>query len=182
MKPRRPVRHRTGAYARTRPRVGRYPYPIHRRARPRKRGGSRIIPILLTLSLALVLFVAGTVGAMGFATVAAVSALSEDLPDPAALGELTFSQPTVVYDKSGDIELGRFQQELRWVVDYEEVPKLVLDATTTAEDRSFWENEGYDPTAILQAIEWVEWRKGLDAIWLIENHEDSSPERCAFQA
>jgi len=152
VKPRRPVRHRTGAYARTRPRVGRYPYPIHRRARPRKRGGSRIIPILLTLSLALVLFVAGTVGAMGFATVAAVSALSEDLPDPAALGELTFSQPTVVYDKSGDIELGRFQQELRWVVDYEEVPKLVLDATTTAEDRSFWENEGYDPTAILQAI------------------------------
>ena len=150
--PRRPIRRRGGASARAHPRIGRYPYPIHRRARPRKRGGSRVLPILITLGLAVIVFVGGTVGALGFAAVAAVTALSEDLPDPAGLGDLTFSQPTVVYDKSGEIELGRFQQELRWVVGYDEIPKLVLDATTTAEDRSFWENEGYDPAAILQAI------------------------------
>ncbi|HEX2266062.1 MAG TPA: transglycosylase domain-containing protein, partial [Solirubrobacterales bacterium] len=152
MSSRRPIRYRTGAARRAHPRLGRYPYPIHLRARPRKRGGSRVIPILLTLGLAFVVFAGGTAGALGITAVGAVTALSEDLPDPAALGDLTFAQPTVVYDKSGEVELGRFQQELRWVVGYDEIPKLVLDATTTAEDRSFWENEGYDPAAILQAI------------------------------
>ena len=32
------------------------------------------------------------------------------------------------------------------------MPRLVLDATTTAEDRTFWENAGFDPQAILSAI------------------------------
>ena len=34
---------------------------------------------------------------------------------------------------------------------FDDVPRLVLDATTTAEDRSFWENGGFDPAAILAA-------------------------------
>ena len=85
-------------------------------------------------------------------TVAAVAALSSDLPDPTNLGALTFAQPTTVYDRTGKIQLGRFQREQRRVVSYEEVPKLVLDATTTAEDRTFWENSGFDPAAILGAV------------------------------
>ena len=31
------------------------------------------------------------------------------------------------------------------------MPQLVLDATTTAEDRTFWENDGFDPAAIVAA-------------------------------
>ena len=85
-------------------------------------------------------------------TVAAVTVLSDDLPDPTNLGALTFSQPTTVYDRTGTIQLGRFQREQRRVVGYDEVPKLVLDATTTAEDRSFWANSGFDPAAILSAV------------------------------
>ena len=104
------------------------------------------------LGLAAVLVIGGSFGFAGVAAVATVDSLSEDLPDPQTLESLTFSQPTVVYDRSGKIVLGRFQREQRAVVKYEQIPKLVLDATTTAEDRSFWNNDGYDPAAILQAI------------------------------
>lgn len=92
------------------------------------------------------------IGAAALGTVAAVTALSQGLPDPASLGALTFSQPTVVYDRTGTVQLGRFQREQRRVVTYDEVPRLVLDATTTAEDRTFWENSGFDPAAILSAV------------------------------
>jgi membrane peptidoglycan carboxypeptidase len=50
------------------------------------------------------------------------------------------------------VELARFQQEARRVVSYDEVPQLVLDATTTAEDRTFWDNQGFDPAAIVSAV------------------------------
>ncbi|MBA2315498.1 MAG: transglycosylase domain-containing protein, partial [Chloroflexi bacterium] len=149
MNSRRPSRHRAGASGRLRPTASRY---VHRRTRPRPSGGNRLPLILGLLALTAVLMVSGTVGLMGIAAVATVTALSTDLPDPAQLQDLTFAQPSVVYDRSGDVELGRFQQQLRWVVAYADVPKLVLDTTVTAEDRSFWENDGYDPAAILQAI------------------------------
>ncbi|MEO8438320.1 MAG: transglycosylase domain-containing protein, partial [Chloroflexota bacterium] len=82
----------------------------------------------------------------------AVGVLSVDLPDPSQLEALTFSQPTVVYDRSGTIELGRFQREDRRVVAFSEVPEMVLDATTSAEDRTFWANGGFDAPAILAAV------------------------------
>jgi membrane peptidoglycan carboxypeptidase len=130
----------------------------HRRAaighpRPRPPGGrSRVTTIIVS---ALVTFIVGTgllVGIAAVGTVATVGALSKDLPDPTNLGALTFAEPTVVYDRTGKIQLGRFQREQRRVVSYDEVPQLVLDATTTAEDRTFWDNSGFDPAAILAAV------------------------------
>ncbi|MEX2011231.1 MAG: transglycosylase domain-containing protein [Chloroflexota bacterium] len=99
-----------------------------------------------------ILVVGGGIGLFGVAAIATVGALSTDLPDPSKLSDLSFSQPTVVYDRTGDVELGRFQREQRRVVAYDEVPRLILDATTAAEDRTFWENDGYDPAAILSAV------------------------------
>jgi membrane peptidoglycan carboxypeptidase len=115
------------------------------------RGPSRLPLVLATI---LVAFLVGSLLLAGVAAVgvtAAVTALSSDLPDPANLAALTFDQPTVVYDRSGKIQLGRFQREQRRVVAFDDVPKLVLDATTTAEDRTFWDNSGFDPAAILSA-------------------------------
>jgi membrane peptidoglycan carboxypeptidase len=108
--------------------------------------------VLAALAIALTVAVGLGSGLAGLTAVAAVQVLSSDLPDPTELEELTFAQPTVVYDRTGTVELGRFQREQRQVVDYGEVPKLVLDATTTAEDRSFWDNVGFDPAAILAAV------------------------------
>ena len=79
------------------------------------------------------------------AATATVAYLSEDLPDPSQLESLTFAQPTILYDRDGEVELGRFQTVARRVIAYDDVPRLVLDATTTAEDRTFWENAGFDP-------------------------------------
>ena len=109
----------------------------------------------MLVAIALITFLAGSLLLAGVAvvgTVASVTALSEGLPDPTNLAALTFAQPTVVYDRTGKIQLGRFQREQRRVVAFAEVPRLVLDATTTAEDRTFWENSGFDPTAILSAV------------------------------
>ncbi|MBA2382904.1 MAG: transglycosylase domain-containing protein, partial [Chloroflexi bacterium] len=118
----------------------------------RPTGRSRVTTIIVA---ALSAFLVGSLllaGAAVVGTVAAVTALSQGLPDPTNLGALTFAQPTVVYDRTGKVQLGRFQREQRRVVAFDEVPKLVLDATTTAEDRTFWDNSGFDPVAILSAL------------------------------
>ena len=39
---------------------------------------------------------------------------------------------------------------------YEEIPPILLDATTAIEDKTFWDNAGFDPLAIISA--------GLDSI------------------
>jgi membrane peptidoglycan carboxypeptidase len=77
--------------------------------------------------------------------------LTAGLPDPANLEGLTFSQPTILYDRTGTVELARFEQQDRRVVTYAELPSLVLDATTAAEDHTFWVNDGFDPGAIAAA-------------------------------
>jgi len=102
--------------------------------------------------IAVAVLVTGGVGVAGTAAMAALSVISSDLPDPTALDELSFSQPTIVYDRTGERELGRFMREQRSVVEYGAIPPLVLDATVTAEDRTFWGNEGFDAAAILAAV------------------------------
>ena len=106
--------------------------------------------LLVAAILAVIALVAvGAVVAM--AAVGVVNAMAQGLPDPASLKTLTFDQPTIIYDRTGKVELARFQLQDRQVVTYDEVPKLVLDAVTTAEDRTFWQNEGFDPGAIVAA-------------------------------
>ena len=138
--------------------AGTSPFGIaHRRAathRPHRsvRRSNRVRTILVT---ALATFLIGSLllaGVAAVGAVAVVSTLSQGLPDPTNLAGLTFAQPTIVYDRTGEVQLGIFQREQRRVVAFDEVPHLILDATTTAEDRTFWTNEGFDPAAILAAV------------------------------
>ena len=115
------------------------------------KAGGRVQTVIATALVALALIGSAIAGATSLATVAAVGVLSDGLPDPATLTDLSFAQPSIVYDRTGTIELGRFQQEQRRVVAFGDVPKLILDATTTAEDRTFWQNDGFDPAAIISA-------------------------------
>jgi membrane peptidoglycan carboxypeptidase len=107
--------------------------------------------------IALVVFFAATVGLASMGGVAAmvgasvIGSLTSGLPDPANLASLDFAQPTIVYDRTGTVELARFEREKRRVVTFDEVPELVLDTTTAAEDRTFWQNEGFDLGAIVAA-------------------------------
>ncbi|HSH21306.1 MAG TPA: biosynthetic peptidoglycan transglycosylase, partial [Candidatus Caenarcaniphilales bacterium] len=122
------------------------------RGRPRARSNASLIPLIALLLVGgFGLSVAATTLAGGGAAVVALETMENELPDVSRFDDLDFAQPSVVYDRTGTVELARFQSERRRVVSYEEIPQLVLDAHIAVEDRTFWENEGYDPNAIASA-------------------------------
>src|SRR5207247_1335974 len=97
----------------------------HRRAQPAP--GSKAARLLLSVLLAIVV---GTVAAgslVAMTAMSVVNALAAGLPDPTDLNSLAFAQPTIIYDRTGTVELARFQREARRVVTYDEVPQLILD-------------------------------------------------------
>jgi membrane peptidoglycan carboxypeptidase len=74
--------------------------------------------------------------------------LSRDLVPTSALEEIQFAAESVVYDRDGTEEIARFGQVRREVVTFNEIPPILVDATTAIEDKSFWTNPGFDPAAI----------------------------------
>src|SRR6478736_4897560 len=118
-------------------------------ARPR---GPRTQPSTLGwLAIIVFLFLAG-VGAIGaIAAVGVYASLAQGLPDPRTLQDIPLPEETVVYDRTGKVELARFGEAKREVVTFEQIPKVLLDATTAVEDKTFWDNAGFDPVAILSA-------------------------------
>ncbi len=91
----------------------------------------------------------GIIGAL--ASVGLYVALASDLPDPAMLTQYQLPEETVIYDRTGKIELARFGNAKREVVTFDQIPPILLDATTAVEDKTFWENAGFDPVAIVSA-------------------------------
>ena len=79
------------------------------------------------------------------------------LPDPvAALTNIDFEQQTIIYDRTGKIELARLGDLKRELVTFGELPGEIIDATTAIEDKDFWINPGFDPAGIVSA--------GLDTV------------------
>jgi membrane peptidoglycan carboxypeptidase len=132
----------------------------HRRSvnrRPVGSGGSTVRRILIAIPIILLLLSVLLAGAGGLFTVAAYNYYADGLPDPkAALGDLSFEQQTIVYDRTGKVELARLGTLRREVVTFDEIPDEMLDATTAVEDQHFWTNAGFDPVGIVSA--------GLDTI------------------
>ena len=60
-------------------------------------------------------------------------------------------EESIIYDRTGKIELARFGDAKRDIVDYKDIPPILLDATTAVEDKTFWDNAGFDPVAIISA-------------------------------
>ena len=102
-------------------------------------------------------FLAG-LGILGAVTAVGVyAAMSNGLPDPVkGLTELRLPEETVLLDRTGKVELARFGEFKRDVATFQEIPPVLLDATTAIEDKTFWENAGFDPVAIVAA--------GIDSI------------------
>jgi len=96
-------------------------------------------------------FLAGLGAIAAVATVGAYNALASNLPNPNALDSYVLPEETIVYDRTGKIELARFGDYKREVVTFDQIPKVLIDATTAVEDKTFWDNAGFDPVAILQA-------------------------------
>jgi membrane peptidoglycan carboxypeptidase len=120
------------------------------RRRPRGSGAGRAAAVALPLFLFATLFFLGVVAATG--SVAAYTYLAKDLQDPKQiLDSITFTQQTTIYDRSGTITLARLGDDRRDVVTFAEIPPGLIDATTSVEDKTFWENAGFDPLGFLSA-------------------------------
>ncbi len=104
------------------------------------------------------MLVAFTTGFVGVAfAVGMYNQYAEGLPNPKEiLTDLDFDQPSIVYDRTGKIELARLGSLRREVVGFDAIPDEMLDATTAIEDQEFWTNPGFDPVGIVSA--------GLDTI------------------
>ncbi len=125
-------------------------YPRDREpAPPRRRSTLGWVAIILFAFLAGI----GLIGALAVLTV--YGSVTRDLDPPSALTQYTLPEETVVLDRHGT-ELARFGEFKRDVATFEEIPPILLDATTAIEDKTFWENAGFDPVAIIAA--------GVDAL------------------
>ncbi len=130
-----------------------------RERRRRNRTGSRRpgtgpgarVAVILPLFILGSLFGMGMVAFVG--TVQVYSAYSSDLRDPKdLLQEIKYNQQTILYDRTGTIQLAAFGSENRRVLKFSEIPNIVLDTTTSTEDKTFWTNTGFDPAAVLAAL------------------------------
>ncbi len=109
-----------------------------------------LIVLLVTVVLAAIPVASGIVA--GGAAGVVIASLDRGLPDIRSFTDLGFSQPTRILDSKGKIELARFWDERREVIAFEDIPPLVLDATTATEDTTFWSNPGVDLGATLNAF------------------------------
>ena len=67
------------------------------------------------------------------------------------LEEIQLPEQSVIYDRTGKVELARFGEFNRDVVTFDQIPPVLVDATTAVEDGSFWDNAGFDTIGIVAA-------------------------------
>ena len=128
----------------------------HRRNGAARRGRGGGAARRVALAIPLLLFSSFLVlGGVGFvSTVSAYAYYSRDLPDPSAAldpANLNFEQPSVIYDRTGAIELARFGELRREILTFDQIPPEMIDATTAVEDKDFWTNPGFDIGAVVSA-------------------------------
>ncbi|MFC5369344.1 transglycosylase domain-containing protein [Arcanobacterium bovis] len=71
------------------------------------------------------------------------------VPEP---DDFALAQSTTVYYSDGQTQLGRFEQVNRTTVKMKDIPKTMQNAVVASEDRTFYENNGVSPKAILRAL------------------------------
>jgi membrane peptidoglycan carboxypeptidase len=90
------------------------------------------------------------VGGMVVLGAVAVAVAYEETPVPtAALAATGFSQ-SVVYSKDGSL-IGRFGTTNRKMLQYNQIPRDMINAVVAAEDRNFFNEGGISPTGIARA-------------------------------
>ena len=79
--------------------------------------------------------------------------LAYTLPDPEELLQRNVAQSTKIYDRTGKIILYEiFADERRSLVELEDIPQHLIDATLMAEDQDFFIHPGFDLKGIFRAI------------------------------
>ena len=127
----------------------------HRRALGRgSKPGSGITFGRILIAFLVVILVTGglAVAGGGLMLASAYNKYAAGLPDPVTtLTNIPFEQQTVIYDRTGKIELARLGDLKRELVTFDQLPGEIIDATTAIEDKDFWTNPGFDPVGIVSA-------------------------------
>ena len=127
----------------------------HRRAMGRRPSGGRGTTVATVVGATIAALLGGSLLVVVVGLAAVVGAYNQyaaGLPAPAEiLNNIQFEQQTFVYDRTGKVELARLGDLKRELVEFEDIPGEVLDATTAIEDKDFWTNPGFDPFAIISA-------------------------------
>jgi len=76
---------------------------------------------------------------------------SRDLPDHETLANYAPATISRIYSREGQV-VDEFAAQRRLYVSAEEIPDIVAQAFVSAEDRNFYEHQGYDPRAIAAAF------------------------------
>ena len=106
-------------------------------------------------ALIIFFFLAGVGAIAALATISLYTSLASNLTPVEAMQDYELPEELIILDRNG-AELARFGEFKREVVEFDEIPPILLDATTAVEDKTFWENAGFDPVAIFSA--------GLDSL------------------
>lgn len=78
-------------------------------------------------------------------------AYASSLPDVTVLEEYNPDEGSVVLS-ADELELATFAETNRRVVSYPEIPRVMVDATVSAEDHTYWNNPCVDPRAVVRAL------------------------------
>lgn len=100
----------------------------------------RLFAFLAAMTVLGVLFVIGVIGYF-----------SMSLPQISSLADYNPPIPSKVYSKDGEVLLEIFN-ERRQLVNFEDVPQVIVDAFLAAEDDNFFEHDGIDYTGIFRAL------------------------------
>jgi membrane peptidoglycan carboxypeptidase len=98
-----------------------------------------------------VLLIAGSAAGTAGGLLAAYNYYSSGLPDPRLLDDIELPASTYVYDRTGQQLLARFECQNREQVTFSQLPDEIVNATISAEDRTFWTNDGVDYYAVGRA-------------------------------
>ncbi|MEK7072619.1 MAG: transglycosylase domain-containing protein, partial [Patescibacteria group bacterium] len=106
----------------------------------------KILGILIPIALFLIL-----VG--GIALLGLFAWISKDLPNPDGIINRSVTVSTKIYDRKGETVLYDIHGNIkRTLIKMDEIPKHVINATLTAEDRNFYTHRGFSATGIIRSI------------------------------
>ncbi|HEY6571836.1 MAG TPA: PBP1A family penicillin-binding protein [Candidatus Eisenbacteria bacterium] len=103
--------------------------------------------MLQVTAAVLVVLLCGTVGV----GVGVANWLQKDLPSPASLQTIAPPVKTIVYDIKGKM-VHEFYKENRNIIPLRQIPKTMVDAILSIEDRRFYSHWGIDPIRLLGAL------------------------------
>ena len=94
--------------------------------------------------------IGGLAVAAAIVGIAVIAHVTRDLPSLEAIQNYAPALVTTVYSEDGKM-IAEFSQERRKILKFEEIPPVVIDAFTSAEDDQFFSHRGINPLSILRA-------------------------------